>query len=137
MTGRLLVHQSLRNFTTNQRQGDWLLAPSAHKSEVFTKTDVLITGYTFIIFMLRKVGIIGPHLTNSPTETPRLLSPLVLEASRRVIEMSIDLCHLFPYPEGLSMVLVYYRIDIATALLYSHVYIPLMKMPPWKICSAF
>lgn len=121
MTGRLLVHQSLRNFTTNQRQGDWLLAPSAHKSEVFTKTDVLITGYTFIIFMLRKVGIIGPHLTNSPTETPRLLSPLVLEASRRVIEMSIDLCHLFPYPEGLSMVLVYYRIDIATALLYSHV----------------
>lgn len=71
--------------------------------------------------MLRKVGIIGPHLTNSPTETPRLLSPLVLEASRRVIEMSIELCHMFPYPEGLSMVLVYYRPDIATALLYSHV----------------
>lgn len=81
----------------------------------------MITGYTFIIFMLRKVGIIGPHLTSSPAETPQFSSTLVLEASRRVIELSIDLCYMFPYPEGLSMVLVYYRIDIATALLYSHV----------------
>lgn len=71
--------------------------------------------------MLRKVGIIGPHLTKSTTGTPGLLSPLALEASRRVIEISIELCNMFPYPEGLSMVLVYYRPDIATALLYSHV----------------
>lgn len=106
---------------TNEPQGDWLLEPPADKVDEFVKVDVLITGYTYIIFMHRKVGLMGSKLTIPPADTPQLQPSLVLEASRCVIDMSVALINMFPYPEGLSMVLEYYRIYISTALLYSHV----------------
>ena len=123
LNGKLLVRLLfyLQICMTNEFQGDWLLEPSADKVDEFVKVDVVITGYTYIIFMHRKVGLIGSNLTISPADTPQLQPSIVLEASRRVIELSVDLINMFPYPEGLSMVLVYYRIDIPIALLYCHV----------------
>ena len=106
---------------TNKSQGEWLLAPSTDKVDEFVKVDVLITGYTYIIFVYRHLRLMGSNLTISPADMPQPQPSLVLEASRRVIEMSVDLINMFPYPEGLSMVLVYYRINIPAALLYSHV----------------
>ena len=85
------------------------------------KVDVLITGYTYIIFMYRHLRLMESNLTVPPADMSQLQPSLVLEASRRVIEMSVDLINMFPYPEGLSMVFVFYRINIPAALLYSHV----------------
>lgn len=70
--------------------------------------------------MYRHLRLMESNLT-VPVDMPQLQPSLVLEASRHVIEMSVDLINMFPYPEGLSMVLVFYRINIPVALLYSHV----------------
>lgn len=122
LNGKLLVRPLFYlSRVANEFQGDWLLEPSADQVDEFIKVDVVITGYTYIIFMHRKVGLIRSNLTIPPADTPQLQLPMVLEASRRVIELSVDLINMFPYPEGLSMVLVYYRIDIPIALLYCHV----------------
>ncbi|KAL4970921.1 Zn(II)2Cys6 transcription factor [Aspergillus stella-maris] len=112
----------IKDILSNWRAEEWIRVPSARKIDDCYKSDILLAAYTYTIFMLRKVDSLRRE--SDPSPSPRSsspFSPLTLDASRRVVELLNHMVRMYPYPEGLSCTLGYYRADIALGVLYSHV----------------
>ncbi|PYH81053.1 hypothetical protein BO82DRAFT_355028 [Aspergillus uvarum CBS 121591] len=111
--------QEIQHIFANWQVDEWFAAPSDRKVDNCYKSDVLLAGYTYIIFMLRKVE----GLEHEPTEVSQAgsVSLIVRDASRRIVELLNHMLKLYPNPQGLLCVLGYYKPELAVGLLYSQV----------------
>nr|XP_036577229.1 fungal specific transcription factor [Colletotrichum truncatum]KAF6784141.1 fungal specific transcription factor [Colletotrichum truncatum] len=92
------------------------------KSEAWMATDVVLMGYTYIIFMLRKLSILrsnSPQPVMSDSDVPD--SPLAVDASRRLLSAVQFVLIKNPFPEAICVLFGMYRLYVAYACLMSSV----------------
>lgn len=85
-------------------------------------SDVLLTGYTCIIFMLRKLAV-SPLAPYTPVSTDADLpaSPVALRAARRVLQVVDTAVSKYPSPDFMCIVFGTYQGYVACACVASAV----------------
>ncbi|KAJ6440946.1 fungal specific transcription factor [Purpureocillium lavendulum] len=101
---------------------DFSTLTSDKEEDTWVVADCLITGYTCIIFMLRKIDVLG---TDSPTivgkDSDLPTHPLVIVAARHIIRLANHILATYSNPETMSAVLGAYGAYIPAACLYHEV----------------
>ncbi|GJN71554.1 fungal specific transcription factor [Purpureocillium lilacinum] len=101
---------------------DFSTLTSEKEEDTWVVADCLITGYTCIIFMLRKIDVLGtdsPILVARDADLPT--HPLVLVAARHIIRVANHILAIYSNPETMSAVLGAYGAYIPAACLYREV----------------
>ncbi|KAL0936397.1 uncharacterized protein CTRU02_208612 [Colletotrichum truncatum] len=103
---------------------DWLQRSADDMIQQWVLTDVVLVGYTCIIFMLRKATLLksnSPNPVSSDENIPK--TDFATRASRRIMELTYLMLHVwgFPAAEAISYILGAYRAHIAYAHLASNV----------------
>ncbi|TDZ35871.1 hypothetical protein CTRI78_v011418 [Colletotrichum trifolii] len=95
---------------------------SDNKAEGWVMGDVALTGYTYVIFMLRKLSVLGadsPRPVSSDADVPA--SPLAVEASRNLLHIVHLLMAKNPYPESMCVLFGMFRLYVSYACLLNNV----------------
>ncbi|UNI17408.1 hypothetical protein JDV02_003750 [Purpureocillium takamizusanense] len=102
---------------------DFSTSTSEKEDDTWVVADCLITGYTCIIFMLRKVDVLGTDSTTTTIGRDADLPshPVVLVAARHIIRVANHILATYSNPETLSAVLGAYGAYIPAACLYREV----------------
>lgn len=93
---------------------EWMANDSNRDSEIWEVADVLLTGYTAIVYMFRKMAVLdstSPEPVTNKLDIPE--SPVVMEASRRIINLMGRLLVLLPYVDTMITLFGAYRCYIA------------------------
>lgn len=93
-----------------------------NKADAWMASDVAMSGYTFIIFMLRKLSVLrsdSPRPVLSDADVPD--SPLAVDASRRLLAIVHGLLVQNPSPEAMCLLFGMYRLYVALACLLNSV----------------
>ncbi|KAK2015212.1 hypothetical protein LZ32DRAFT_602574 [Colletotrichum eremochloae] len=104
--------------------GNWIRRSLHDQIDLWTLADLMLAGYTSIIFMLRKATLLksnSPDPASSDVHIPKL--DCVLRASRRILELAHNMLQVwsFPKPEVISYILGIYRAHIAYSYLATNV----------------
>ncbi|RGP63281.1 transcription factor [Fusarium longipes] len=97
---------------------EWLEAAQDNEQDIWVVADVILTGYTSIIYMFRKMALLNSNSPRPPTTDLDIPdSPIVEDAARRLIAALNRL--LFIYPYGVTMTALFgaYRCFVAFAYL--------------------
>ncbi|KAJ0384520.1 hypothetical protein COL922a_008222 [Colletotrichum nupharicola] len=95
---------------------------SENKSEAWMMSDVAMSGYTYVIFMLRKLSVLrsnSPRPVMSDADVPD--SPLAVDASRRLLSVVHMVLVKNPFPETMCVLFGMYRLYVAYACLMNSV----------------
>ncbi|KAF9877446.1 hypothetical protein CkaCkLH20_05146 [Colletotrichum karsti] len=95
---------------------------SENKAEAWMMSDVALSGYTYIIFMLRKLSVLrsnSPRPVMSDADVPD--SPLAVDASRRILTVVHLTLMSNPFPETMCVLFGMYRLYVAYACLMNSV----------------
>ncbi|KAK1701652.1 hypothetical protein BDP67DRAFT_22684 [Colletotrichum lupini] len=103
---------------------DWIQrsVASAAKADCWLLGDVAMTGYTYIIFILRKLAVLNsnsPRPVSCDADIPD--SPLAVEASRGMLRIVRAILVHNPYPETMCVLLGIYRAYVSYACLLNHI----------------
>ncbi|KAG7038296.1 fungal specific transcription factor [Colletotrichum scovillei] len=103
---------------------DWIQrsVASAAKADCWLLGDVAMTGYTYIIFILRKLAVLSsnsPRPVSCDADIPD--SPLAVEASRGMLRIVRAILVHNPYPETMCVLLGIYRAYVSYACLLNHI----------------
>ncbi|KZL67501.1 fungal specific transcription factor [Colletotrichum incanum] len=99
-----------RSFLTGSKAESWLLG------------DVAMTGYTYIIFMLRKLAVLSsnsPRPVSCDADVPD--SPLAVDASRGILRVICVAIEQNSYPETMCVLLGIYRVYVSYACLLNNI----------------
>ncbi|KAK6207949.1 fungal specific transcription factor [Colletotrichum tabaci] len=113
--GRLFAEYQLddwiqRAFASGARVDSWVLG------------DVALTGYTYIIFMLRKLAVLrssSPRPVSCDADVPD--SPLAVDAARGILRLMSSAMEHNPYPESMCVLMGMYRAYVPCACLFASV----------------
>ncbi|GKT46796.1 uncharacterized protein ColSpa_06977 [Colletotrichum spaethianum] len=113
--GRLFEEYQLeewieRTFLIGSKADSWLLG------------DVAMTGYTYVIFMLRKLAVLSsnsPRPVSCDADIPE--SPLAVDASRGLLKIVCMTIAQNPYPETMCVLLGMYRVYVSYACLLNSI----------------
>ncbi|KAJ0325455.1 hypothetical protein Brms1b_000763 [Colletotrichum noveboracense] len=95
---------------------------SENQSEAWMMSDVAMSGYTYVIFMLRKLSVLrsnSPRPVMSDADVPD--SPLAVDASRRLLSVVHIVLVKNPFPETMCVLFGMYRLYVAYACLMNSV----------------
>ncbi|KAK1854556.1 fungal specific transcription factor [Colletotrichum chrysophilum] len=95
---------------------------SENKSEAWMMSDIAMSGYTYVIFMLRKLSVLrsnSPRPVMSDADVPD--SPLAVDASRRLLSVVHMVLVKNPFPETMCVLFGMYRLYVAYACLMNSV----------------
>jgi hypothetical protein len=98
----------------NNFQREWMANDSNRDSEIWEVADVLLTGYTAILYMFRKMAVLdstSPEPVTNKLDIPE--SPVVMEACRRIINLMGRLLVLIPYVDTMITLFGAYRCYIS------------------------
>ncbi|KAK1660079.1 hypothetical protein BDP55DRAFT_677692 [Colletotrichum godetiae] len=103
---------------------DWIqrTVATGAKADGWLLGDVAMTGYTYIIFILRKLAVLtsnSPRPVSCDADIPD--SPLAVEASRGMLRVVRAILVHNPYPETMCVILGIYRAYVSYACLLNHV----------------
>ncbi|KAJ0302807.1 hypothetical protein COL516b_006844 [Colletotrichum fioriniae] len=103
---------------------DWIQrsVATAAKADCWLLGDVAMTGYTYIIFILRKLAVLSsnsPRPVSCDADIPD--SPLAVEASRGMLRIVRAILVHNPYPETMCVLLGIYRAYVSYACLLNHI----------------
>lgn len=91
-------------------------------AEAWMACDVAMSGYTYIIFMLRKLSVLqsdSPRPVLSDADVPD--SPLAVDASRNLLTIVHGLLVQNPSPETMCLLFGIYRLYVAFACLLNSI----------------
>lgn len=91
-------------------------------AEAWMACDVAMSGYTYIIFMLRKLSVLrsdSPRPVLSDADVPD--SPLAVDASRNLLAIVHGLLVQNPSPETMCLLFGIYRLYVALACLLNSI----------------
>ncbi|KAK7698213.1 hypothetical protein SLS64_012783 [Diaporthe eres] len=113
----------------NQAFAEWHLGELVHrtmtsnnKADAWMASDVAMSGYTFIIFMLRKLSVLrsdSPRPVLCDADVPD--SPLAVGASRSLLAIVHGLLVQNPSPEATCLLFGMYRLYVAFACLLNSI----------------
>ncbi|KPM44456.1 hypothetical protein AK830_g2139 [Neonectria ditissima] len=101
---------------------EWLQKAQDNDVDSWMLIDVTLTGYTTIIFMLRKCNILessSPSPVSSDQDVPR--SPLAVSASRHILSIIYRLLVRVPSSETVSILVGFFQVFIPYACLASNI----------------
>ncbi|KAF6821986.1 fungal specific transcription factor [Colletotrichum musicola] len=93
-----------------------------NKAEAWMMSDLAMSGYTYVIFMYRKLSVLrssSPRPVTSDADVPD--SPLAVDASRRLLATVLAVLARNPFPETISVLFGMYRLYVAYACLVGSV----------------
>lgn len=103
-----------RASSVDSLQGEWMANGSNRDSEIWEVADVLLTGYTAVVYMFRKMAVLdstSPEPVTNKQDIPE--SPVVMDACRRIIDLMGRLLVLIPYVDTMITLFGAYRCYIA------------------------
>ncbi|KAJ4051528.1 hypothetical protein NW761_014163 [Fusarium oxysporum] len=92
----------------------WMEKAKDKQTDAWMLAEVTLTGYTCIIFMIRKTAILdanSPRPISSDHDIPR--SSVALSASRRIVAIAHQLLLQCPHPETMALLFGTYRVNVA------------------------
>ncbi|TKW49366.1 hypothetical protein CTA1_12961 [Colletotrichum tanaceti] len=106
---------------------DWIQRSLASGSKVdsWLLGDIALTGYTYILFMLRTLAVVRVRSTSSPrpvscdTDVPA--SPAAVDAARGILRLVSAAMERNPYPETMRVLMGMFRAHVSCACLFSSV----------------
>ncbi|KAF7553332.1 hypothetical protein G7Z17_g3685 [Cylindrodendrum hubeiense] len=101
---------------------EWIKRADDNDIHWWMLVDIALTGYTSIIFMLRKYNILessSPSPVSSDHDVPR--SPLAIRASRRILDIIYRLLVKVPHSETMSLMVGFFQAFIPYAYLASNI----------------
>ncbi|PSN75656.1 hypothetical protein BS50DRAFT_616230 [Corynespora cassiicola Philippines] len=99
----------------------WLDRSSHDQMNLWILSGLILTGYTCILYMLRKATLLNSNSPNPAVGSiPR--TDLALRASRRLLKLTYQMLHVWKFPaiEAISYILGAYRAHIAYATVASN-----------------
>ncbi|WKT52785.1 hypothetical protein QSH57_003347 [Fusarium oxysporum f. sp. vasinfectum] len=99
----------------------WMEKAKDKQTDAWMLAEVTLTGYTCIIFMIRKTAILdanSPRPISSDHDIPR--SSVALSASRRIVAIAHQLLLQCPHPETMALLFGTYRVNVAYTYLICH-----------------
>ncbi|KAG8667529.1 hypothetical protein FPOAC2_12697 [Fusarium poae] len=97
---------------------EWLEDAHDNEQDIWVVTDVILTGYTCIIYMFRKMALLNSNSPRPPTTDLDIPdSPIVEDAARRLIAALNRLLEIFPYGVTMTALFGAYRCHVAFAYL--------------------
>lgn len=100
------------------QQIEWMEAAQDNEQDIWVVADVILTGYTSIIYMFRKMALLDSNSPRPPTTDLDIPdSPIVEDAARRVIAALNRLLVLYPYGVTMTGLFGAYRCFVAFAYL--------------------
>ncbi|GJC88860.1 hypothetical protein ColLi_11698 [Colletotrichum liriopes] len=103
---------------------NWIQRSLHDQIDLWILADLILAGYTTIIFMLRKATLLNsnsPNPASSDVNIPK--TDYATRASRRILDLTYNMLHVwrFPAAEAISYILGAYRAHIAYSHLASNV----------------
>ncbi|KAK1981210.1 hypothetical protein LZ30DRAFT_95489 [Colletotrichum cereale] len=98
---------------------NWIQRSLHDQINLWILCDLMLAGYTSIIFMLRKATLLKSNSPNLDSSDVHILRPdCATRASRRILQLAYNMLHVWSFPkaEAISYILGVYRAHIA----YSH-----------------
>ncbi|KAM0207463.1 hypothetical protein ACHAQI_007694 [Fusarium lateritium] len=97
---------------------EWMEAAQDNEQEIWVVADVILTGYTSIIYMFRKMALLDSNSPRPPTTDLDIPdSPIVEDAARRLIAALNRLLVIYPYGVTMTALFGAYRCFVAFAYL--------------------
>ncbi|QPC72436.1 hypothetical protein HYE68_003188 [Fusarium pseudograminearum] len=97
---------------------EWLNAAQDNEQDIWGVADVILTGYTSIIYMFRKMALLDSNSPRPPaTDLDIPDSPIVEDAARRLIATLNRLLDICPYGVTMTSLFGAYRCFVAFAYL--------------------
>lgn len=99
-------------------QNEWLANAPDQEADLWEVADVLLTGYTAIIYMFRKMAVLdssSPEPVTTELDIPE--SPVVTDAARSIIDVLCQILVKIPYVESMVTLFGAYRSYIAFSYL--------------------
>ncbi|KAJ4015225.1 hypothetical protein NW752_006677 [Fusarium irregulare] len=97
---------------------EWLEAVQDNEKDIWVVADVILTGYTSIIYMFRKMALLDSNSPRPPTTDLDIPdSPIVEDAARRLIAALNRLLVIYPYGVTMTALFGAYRCFVAFAYL--------------------
>ncbi|KAM0251860.1 hypothetical protein ACHAP5_001523 [Fusarium lateritium] len=97
---------------------EWMEAAQDNEQEIWVVADVILTGYTSIIYMFRKMSLLDSNSPRPPTTDLDIPdSPIVEDAARRLIAALNRLLVIYPYGVTMTALFGAYRCFVAFAYL--------------------
>ncbi|WZH41896.1 Zn2-C6 fungal-type domain-containing protein [Fusarium acuminatum] len=97
---------------------EWIEAAQDNEQDIWVVSDVILTGYTSIIYMFRKMALLDSNSPRPPTTDLDIPdSPIVEDAARRLIATLNRLLVLYPYGVTMTGLFGAYRCFVAFAYL--------------------
>ncbi|KAL2838098.1 hypothetical protein BJY01DRAFT_251108 [Aspergillus pseudoustus] len=114
--------REIQELYTQGRLGKWLLSSAESEADVWKVFDATLTGYTCILFMLRRAEMHG-HTSpaSADIEIALLDCPVALDAARHIVETSEWLLTRYPWPSSVSALFGAFKIHIAYSMLVNAV----------------
>ncbi|KPM45837.1 hypothetical protein AK830_g681 [Neonectria ditissima] len=97
---------------------EWMANAPNREAEVWEVVDVLLTGYTAIIYMFRKMAVLdssSPKPVTTELDIPE--SPVVTETARSIIDLLGQVLVMVPYVETMVTLFGAYRCHVAFSYL--------------------
>lgn len=100
------------------KQEEWARKSATNEIHSWMIADITLTGYTCILFMLHRART---HNANPPApDLPGIAwAPMILSASRRIIEVAQQLILKCPHIETVCLLFGTFRVNIACAYIVS------------------
>ncbi|KAH7483947.1 hypothetical protein IWW34DRAFT_730305 [Fusarium oxysporum f. sp. albedinis] len=97
---------------------EWLEGAQDNEQDIWVVADVILTGYTSIIYMFRKMALLNSTSPRPPTTDLDIPdSPIVEDAARRLIAALNRLLVIYPYGVTMTALFGAYRCFVAFAYL--------------------
>lgn len=106
------------SFKLTLRQIEWMNAAQDNDQDIWVVADVILTGYTSIIYMFRKMALLDSNSPRPPTTDLDIPdSPIVEDAARHLIAALNRLLAVYPYGATMTGLFGAYRCFVAFAYL--------------------
>ncbi|KAM5355177.1 hypothetical protein ACJ41O_001823 [Fusarium nematophilum] len=110
--------REVQQIYTEWQLNEWIANAPDNEQDVWVVADVILTGYTSIIYMFRKMAVLDSNSPRPPTTDLDIPdSPIVEDAARHVIDVLGRLLTMYPYVETMTCLFGAYRCYVAYAYL--------------------
>ncbi|KAJ4266181.1 hypothetical protein NW762_004162 [Fusarium torreyae] len=110
--------REMQQIFTEWQLNEWMANAPENEQEIWVVADVLLTGYTSIIYMFRKMALLNSNSPRPPTTDLDIPDSLIVEdAARHLIEHLNHLLVIYPFGVTVTALFGAYRCFVAFAYL--------------------
>ncbi|KAM0563014.1 hypothetical protein ACHAPJ_001857 [Fusarium lateritium] len=110
--------REMQQIFTEWQLNEWMADAPENEQEIWVVADVLLTGYTSIIYMFRKMALLDSNSPRPPTTDLDIPdSPIVEDAARHLVEHLNHLLVIYPFGVTVTALFGAYRCFVAFAYL--------------------